>query len=112
MVLLEWATDEQQSKRPTVEERDYLKQLQESLLSLLHRLLLGHMLDEALNIDRIARCPCCSAHRCAALRWPWGGGGLLEGWVRSMDCGGAGQLKDHGCVMLKHLDAVQTLAAC
>ena len=54
-MLLEWATNEQQSKRPSLEEHVELKQLGESLSLLLHRLLLGHILDEALNIDRIAR---------------------------------------------------------
>lgn len=78
MVLLEWTTDEQQSKCPNLEEHVHLKQLQESLSLLLHRLLLGHMLDEELDIDRIVRCPCCAALHCAALAvgvtGGWGGG--------------------------------------
>lgn len=90
MVVLEWATDEQQSKRPSLEDRAHLQQLQESLSLLLHRLLLGHMLDKELYIDHIVRCPCCPA---LALRWPWEGpGGRMgfEGLVCAPWSGGGG----------------------
>lgn len=57
MVLLEWVIDELSIKGPSHEEYGCLVQLKGSLILLLHRLLLGHMLDHALCFGHIARWP-------------------------------------------------------
>ena len=57
MVLLEWLIDELSIKGPSHEEYGCLLQLRGSLVLLLHRLLLPHMLDHALDIGHIARWP-------------------------------------------------------
>lgn len=67
MVLLEWATEEQQLTRPSLEEHGHLQKLGESLTLLLHQLLLGHMLDEDFDAARIVRCPCCAVLCCLVL---------------------------------------------
>ena len=98
MVLLEWATEEQQLTRPSLEEHGHLQKLGKSLTLLLHRLLLGHMLDEDFDAARIVRCPCCAVLCCLVLasgleNGERGGGeqpGLWRAGVCSTEHGGQG----------------------
>jgi len=55
MVLLEWCTGELPGNEYTSEEATDLIMLKQGLVMLLHELLLGHILDLNLNMDRIFR---------------------------------------------------------
>ena len=76
--------EEEEGQQVDEEEEERLEQLFDALVGLLHQLLLGHLLDPHLNMDRIIRCSpvlCRAALCCAALggamlccTGAWGGG--------------------------------------
>ena len=55
MVLLEWCVAESPYKRCSPEEKEQIGKLRQALVLLLHQLLLCHLLDPDLDMDRIVR---------------------------------------------------------